>query len=130
MLSLITERSLTHFVIASILLAIIPGPGITFIIAGTLSHGPAAQFVSISSIAFGNLGNAIAASIGLAVILSTSSTVFAIVRFVGAVYPTLLAMSIRGRLNIHHSGNFISALTFIGPGIYSLLVSNHTTRVP
>jgi threonine/homoserine/homoserine lactone efflux protein len=87
------------FFLASLILAVTPGPGVLFIIARTASSGLKAGLTSVAAIALGNLGNAVCAALGLAAILKVSSTAFLLIKFGGACYLVYLAVAaLRARL--------------------------------
>jgi threonine/homoserine/homoserine lactone efflux protein len=77
---------LTAFLIASLILAIIPGPAVIYIVTQTLGQGRSAGLASVGGIALGNFGNAATASVGLAAILAASSAAFFAVKIAGAAY--------------------------------------------
>lgn len=86
------------FFAASFVLAVTPGPGVFFVVARTLAHGRRAGLASVAGVALGNLGNAVAASIGLAALLAVSSLAFTAVRIAGAAYLVWLAIqAVRAR---------------------------------
>ena len=77
---------LTAFVLASLVLAATPGPGVVYIVARTLAQGRRAGLASVAGVAAGNLGNALGASVGLAALFAVSSVAFSVVKFAGAAY--------------------------------------------
>src|SRR5215813_6915238 len=77
---------LLTFVIASVILAIVPGPAVVYLMTQTLSRGRRAGLASVAGVALGNLMNAGVASCGLAAILATSATAFSVVKLAGAAY--------------------------------------------
>jgi threonine/homoserine/homoserine lactone efflux protein len=83
---------LAAFVIASLVLAATPGPGVLYIVTRTLSQGRHAGLASVAGVALGNLGNALVASLGLAALLAVSTLAFEIVRFAGAAYLLFLGI--------------------------------------
>jgi threonine/homoserine/homoserine lactone efflux protein len=74
------------FLLATLVLAVTPGPGVVYIVARTLAQGRAAGIASVAGVALGNLGNALGAAIGLAALFAISSLAFAIVKYAGAAY--------------------------------------------
>jgi threonine/homoserine/homoserine lactone efflux protein len=84
--------SLALFVVASIILAVTPGPAVLYIVTRSLSQGRAAGLASVGGIALGNLGNGMGASLGLAVLFGISSTVFFVVKYLGAAYLIYLGI--------------------------------------
>ncbi|CAJ93744.1 Threonine/homoserine/homoserine lactone efflux protein [Cupriavidus necator] len=88
---------LTAFVLASLALAITPGPAVVYIVTRTLAQGRQAGLASIGAVALGNLGNAIGASLGLAVLFSVSALAFSVVKYAGAAYLIWLGIrALRG----------------------------------
>jgi threonine/homoserine/homoserine lactone efflux protein len=80
------------FLLASLLLAITPGPGVIYVLTRTLSQGRSAGLASVCGIALGNLANASVASLGLAVVIAASSAAFAVVKLIGAAYLVFLGV--------------------------------------
>lgn len=81
------------FLIASVILAVTPGPGVLFILARTTANGLKAGLVSVCAVALGNFGSAVAATLGLAAILRVSSAAFTLVKLAGAGYLIYLAIA-------------------------------------
>jgi threonine/homoserine/homoserine lactone efflux protein len=77
---------LSAFLAASLVLAVTPGPGVFYIVARSVTEGRGAGLASVIGVALGNFGCAVGASVGLAVIISASSVVFEVVRYLGALY--------------------------------------------
>jgi threonine/homoserine/homoserine lactone efflux protein len=88
--SLFLSSTFVAYVIASTILAVIPGPGVIYIVTRTLSRGRQAGLASVAGIALGNLANATAASLGLAALLAASATAFAVMKLAGAAYLVFL----------------------------------------
>jgi threonine/homoserine/homoserine lactone efflux protein len=80
------------FLAASLLLAVTPGPGVLYIVTRSLSQGRRSGLTSVAGVAVGNLGNAIAAAVGLAALLAVSSTAFLLVKYAGAGYLVYLGI--------------------------------------
>jgi threonine/homoserine/homoserine lactone efflux protein len=80
------------FVVASLILAITPGPGVIFLVTRTLSQGRNAGLASIGGVALGDFGNASIASLGLAAVFAASSTAFLVVKLAGAAYLVFLGI--------------------------------------
>jgi threonine/homoserine/homoserine lactone efflux protein len=83
---------LLTFLAASFVLAVTPGPGVFYIVTRSLAQGRATGLVSVAGVAFGNLGNAIGASVGLAAVMAVSSLAFMIVKYAGAAYLIYLGV--------------------------------------
>jgi threonine/homoserine/homoserine lactone efflux protein len=91
-MTLISSPGFLTFLLASLLLAIAPGPGVMYLLTRTLSLGRAAGLASVGGVAIGNLANAALASLGLAALMAASATAFTVVKFVGAAYLVVLAV--------------------------------------
>jgi threonine/homoserine/homoserine lactone efflux protein len=83
---------LSAFLIASLVLAATPGPGVLYIVTRSIVQGRHAGLASVAGVALGNLGNACAAALGLAALFAVSSLVFAIVKYAGAAYLVWLGL--------------------------------------
>jgi len=88
----IASSRLLAFLIASLILAVVPGPGVIYLMTQTLSRGRRAGLASVGGIAVGNLLNAAGASLGLAAILAASASAFTVVKFAGAAYLVWLGV--------------------------------------
>ena len=80
------------FVLASFLLAITPGPAVLYIVTRSAVQGRRSGLASVAGVALGNLGNAVAAAVGLAAVFAVSSLAFTIVKFAGAIYLVWLGI--------------------------------------
>jgi threonine/homoserine/homoserine lactone efflux protein len=88
---------LSVFIAASFVLAITPGPGVIYIVTRSLAEGRRAGVASVLGVALGNFGNALAAAVGLGVLLAASTTAFLVVKYAGAAY--LVYLGIRALLD-------------------------------
>lgn len=80
------------FLFASVVLAVTPGPGVLYIVTRSLIQGRFSGLISVAGVALGNLGNALAASVGLAALFAVSSSAFMVVKYVGALYLVYLGV--------------------------------------
>lgn len=80
------------FFLASLVLAVTPGPAVIYVLTRTLAQGRRAGMASIVGVALGNFGNAIGASIGLAALFAVSSLAFTVVKYTGAAYLIYLGI--------------------------------------
>ena len=80
------------YLLASLVLAMTPGPGVFYIVTRTLAHGRRSGIASVAGVALGNLGNAIAASVGLAALFAVSALAFKVVKYAGALYLVFLGL--------------------------------------
>lgn len=80
------------FLLASFVLAVTPGPGVLYIVTRSLVQGRRHGLVSVGGVALGNLGNALAACVGLAALFAISSIAFSVVKYAGALYLVYLGV--------------------------------------
>ncbi|MCM5681657.1 LysE family translocator [Schlegelella sp. S2-27] len=80
------------FLLASLLLAVTPGPAVVYLLTRTLAQGRRAGLASVVGVALGNLGNAVGAAIGLAALFAVSSLAFTVVKYAGAAYLVYLGV--------------------------------------
>jgi len=88
----ISGTTFATFVLASLVLAITPGPAVVYILTRTVTQGRPAGLASVGGVALGNLGNAIGASLGLAALLAVSAVAFTVLKFAGAAYLVWLGI--------------------------------------
>jgi threonine/homoserine/homoserine lactone efflux protein len=79
-------NALALFCLASILLAVVPGPAVTFIVTQSVDKGRRAGLASALGVASGGLVHVAAATVGLSALIASSATAFTVVKLVGAVY--------------------------------------------
>jgi threonine/homoserine/homoserine lactone efflux protein len=87
-----TAPVLAAFVMASLILAVTPGPGVFYIVTRSLAQGSRSGLASVAGVALGNFGNAIGAAIGLAALFAISSVAFSTVKYAGAAYLVYLGV--------------------------------------
>ena len=80
------------FLAAALVIAAIPGPGIFYVAARTLSEGRGSGFASTAGTALGGLVHVVAGSLGISAIILASAELFAVVKFVGALYLVWLGI--------------------------------------
>ena len=84
---------LLPFIGLAIAVVVIPGPDMALVARNVFRHGRAAGYATSLGICTGILGWAIAAALGIATILATSSVAFTILKFAGAAYLIYLGIS-------------------------------------
>jgi threonine/homoserine/homoserine lactone efflux protein len=84
--------TLALFMLASLALAVVPGPAVLYIVAQSVDQGRFAGLVSAFGIGVGGLVHVVAATIGLSSLLASSATAFTIVKYAGAAYLILLGI--------------------------------------
>jgi threonine/homoserine/homoserine lactone efflux protein len=90
--ALIAWPMVAAFLVASLVLAVTPGPAVVYIVTRTIAQGRRAGLASVAGVALGNLGNAIGASVGLAALFAVSSLAFSVVKYAGAAYLIYLGI--------------------------------------
>jgi threonine/homoserine/homoserine lactone efflux protein len=88
-----SASSFALFCLASIALAIVPGPAVTYIVTQSIDKGRRAGLASALGVASGGLVHVAAATIGLSALIASSATAFTTVKLVGALY--LIAVGTR-----------------------------------
>ena len=83
---------LAGFILASFVLAVTPGPAVLYIVTRSLVQGRKSGLASVAGVALGNLGNATAASVGLAALFAVSAIAFTVVKYAGALYLVYLGV--------------------------------------
>ena len=83
---LFATESLTAFVVAALVVLVMPGPGVLYTVARSVSQGQKAGLVSVLGLSAGALVHVVAATVGLSAILLTSATAFTVVKLLGAGY--------------------------------------------
>jgi threonine/homoserine/homoserine lactone efflux protein len=76
----------TLFLLAALVIAAVPGPGIFYVAARTLSGGKRAGIASTFGTALGGLVHVIAGGLGVSAIILASAELFAVLKFAGALY--------------------------------------------
>ena len=80
------------FLVAALVLAITPGPGIFYVLARTLAGGRREGIESSLGTFFGGLFHVFAAALGISAILAASAVAFHTVKYVGAAYLVWLGI--------------------------------------
>ena len=86
--------SFTAFLLAALVLAITPGPGIAYVVARTVAGGRTEGLASCVGTAIGGLVHVLAAAAGLSLIIAQSATAFSVVKYLGAAYLVYLGIKI------------------------------------
>src|SRR5579864_9530827 len=96
---MIDPHRFTLFLGAATLLAIAPGPGMLYVLARTLAGGRREGVLSSLGTFLGGLVHVLAAATGLSIVLATSATAFAVVKYAGAAY--LIYLGVRMIISAH-----------------------------
>jgi threonine/homoserine/homoserine lactone efflux protein len=87
-----SETNFWLFLAAAFVIAAIPGPGLFYVAARTLSEGRGSGFASTAGTALGGLVHVVAGSLGISAIILASAELFAAVKLVGALYLVWLGI--------------------------------------
>lgn len=89
---MISGPLLTGFIAAALVVLVIPGPGVLYIVARSVSQGHRAGLASVVGLAAGALVHVVAATTGLSALLLASATAFSVVKALGAGYLIYLGL--------------------------------------
>jgi threonine/homoserine/homoserine lactone efflux protein len=97
----VSGGQLLGFALASLVLIVIPGPGVLFVVGRALAHGRRSALATACGHAAGNYAVAACVAVGLGTILQRSATVFVVVKIAGAAYLMWLGIqAIRHRKSL------------------------------
>ncbi|MCC5903631.1 MAG: LysE family translocator [Halomonas sp.] len=82
------------FIVSGLLLNMIPGPDSVLIMARSATQGWRAGSAAALGIGSGTFVHIFAAAVGLSALLATSSTAFAVVKYIGAAYLLYVGISL------------------------------------
>jgi threonine/homoserine/homoserine lactone efflux protein len=92
---------LLGFTVASLVMIVIPGPGVLFVVGRALAHGRRSALATALGHAAGNYVVAALVAVGLGAILQRSAVAFVVVKVAGAGYLTWLGIqAIRHRKSL------------------------------
>ena len=84
--------SFAAFLIAAVVLAITPGPGIAYVVARTVAGGRSEGLASCFGTGIGGMLHVLAAALGLSLIIAQSAVAFGLVKYLGAAYLIYLGI--------------------------------------
>jgi threonine/homoserine/homoserine lactone efflux protein len=87
-----SPETLALFAVASAGLVLIPGPAVLYIVTRGVVHGRRGALVSVLGVESGNFMAVLAATVGLAALISSSATMFSLVKYAGAAYLVYLGV--------------------------------------
>jgi threonine/homoserine/homoserine lactone efflux protein len=98
---MVSTGQLLGFALASLVLIVIPGPGVLFVVGRALAHGRRTALATALGHAAGNYMVAACVAVGLGSLLQRSVQVFVIVKIAGALYLIWLGIhAIRHRKSL------------------------------
>jgi len=80
------------FLLAAVILAITPGPGIAYVVARTVAGGRSEGLASCFGTGLGGLLHVLAAALGLSLLVAQSAIAFNMVKYIGAAYLIYLGV--------------------------------------
>src|SRR5579864_7502231 len=80
------------FLIAALMLAIAPGPGMLYVLARSLAGGKREGILSALGTFLGGMVHVFAAALGISLVLARSALAFATIKYVGAAYLCFLGV--------------------------------------
>ncbi|MEM7281116.1 MAG: LysE family translocator [Pseudomonadota bacterium] len=83
---------LIGFIGASLVLLLLPGPGVFYVVARSVSQGPRAGLVSVVGLTAGAFVHVVFATVGLSAVLLASATIFGFIKLLGAAYLIYLGL--------------------------------------
>ncbi|HXX86132.1 MAG TPA: LysE family translocator [Casimicrobiaceae bacterium] len=89
-----STENLALFALASLLLALTPGPNLLYLVSRTLCQGRSAGLVSLAGTSLGLVVHVVAAALGLSAIFVSMPVLYDILRYAGAAYLLWLAWSV------------------------------------
>jgi threonine/homoserine/homoserine lactone efflux protein len=87
-----STTSISLFLLAALMIAVIPGPGIFYVAARTLSGGRQAGIASTFGTALGGLVHVVAGAVGISAIIVASAQLFTVLKLIGALYLVWLGI--------------------------------------
>lgn len=95
-----TIETVIVFMAAALALNVTPGPSIMYVMSWSLGQGRTAGLVSALGLGTGSLLHAVAATLGLSVILAYSPVAYAVVKYLGAAYLVYLGVGLLRRRTV------------------------------
>ena len=93
--------SLLPFLVAALILAITPGPGMAYVVARTAAGGKKEGLASSLGTGIGGMVHVLAAALGFSMVVAQSAMAFNLVKYLGAAY--LIYLGIRQLLRKEHA---------------------------
>jgi threonine/homoserine/homoserine lactone efflux protein len=89
---MISSGHLLGYAVASVVLIVVPGPGVLFVVGRALAHGRRTAIATAAGHAAGNYVVAACVAVGLGTLLQRSAQAFIAVKLVGALYLVWLGI--------------------------------------
>lgn len=85
-------HTLGLFLLAALVLVLIPGPGVLYIVARSVDQGRRAGLLSVLGVGGGNMVQVVWAALGLSALVASSALAFDVLRYAGAAYLVWLGL--------------------------------------
>ncbi len=102
---MLSTASLVTFLVATVVLVLIPGPTVLFVVGRALAHGRRAALLSVAGNTTGMLLLVAAVAFGFGAVAAASAAVFTAIKLAGAAYLVYLGVQA-----FRHRGDLASAL--------------------
>jgi threonine/homoserine/homoserine lactone efflux protein len=89
---MVSESRLLAFALASLVLVVVPGPGVLFVVSRALAHGRRTALGTVAGHAAGNYLVATCVAFGLGGLIERSAEVFLVLKVAGALYLVWLGI--------------------------------------
>ena len=80
------------FLMAAVILAVTPGPGMAYVVARTVAGGRAEGLASCLGTGLGGMLHVLAAALGLSLLIAQSAVAFGLLKYIGAAYLVYLGL--------------------------------------
>ena len=80
------------FIVAALVLLVVPGPSVLYIVARSIEGGRTAGLVSVLGVQTGAMVHIAFAAVGLSAILASSAVAFSVIKWLGAAYLVWLGL--------------------------------------
>jgi threonine/homoserine/homoserine lactone efflux protein len=87
-----TPEHLVTFLIATVVLVLVPGPTVVFVVSQAIVHGRRAALASVAGNSSGAFLLVVAVAFGIGAVVDTSIALFTVIKLVGAAYLIFLGV--------------------------------------
>ncbi|RKT33215.1 threonine/homoserine/homoserine lactone efflux protein [Microbacterium sp. AG1240] len=97
-------ENLLAFLVASVVIIVIPGPSVLFVVGRSIALGRRAGVLSVVGNALGTVPAVLAVAFGVGAIVASSVVAFTVIKIVGAIYLVWLGVQAIRHRNAHVQG--------------------------
>src|ERR1700760_2929872 len=108
---MVSSGQLLGFTLASLVIIVIPGPGVLFVVGRALSHGRRTAVATAAGHAVGNYLVAACVAVGVGSLLQRSEQVFLVIKLAGALYLVFIGVQA-----IRHRDSLAAVMTAAADG--------------